>query len=125
MVPWDSLPENIKESNRNQAEHIRIKLDAVGCFAALLDDWDAEPLSFTQEEIEKMAEMEHDRYVEERRRGGWKLGPRNLEKKTNPDLVSWEKLAEGEKDKDRATVRRLPDFLAGVGLKVCRMRETQ
>src|SRR5207244_4228676 len=28
---WEELPENIRESNRQQADHIAIKLRAIGC----------------------------------------------------------------------------------------------
>ena len=31
MAPWEDLPEHLKESNRDQAAHIGVKLAATGC----------------------------------------------------------------------------------------------
>ena len=41
-IPWDELPEFLKEFNRGQADHIGLKLDAVGCGLAPSRDRDAE-----------------------------------------------------------------------------------
>ena len=121
MVPWDELPEGLKESNRRQADHIGIKLKAVGCGIAPLTDWDAESFQFRPEEIELMARMEHDRFVEERLRAGWHPGPKDPAKKTSPHLVPWEQLPEEIKELDRNPVRGLPRFLSRAGLQVYRM----
>jgi hypothetical protein len=122
LVPWDNLSEDLKESNRNQAEHIRVKLEASGCAIALLMDWDAPLFEFSPEEVEMLAEMEHERYVKERLRQGWKRGTtRNLRKKRSPTLIPWDELSEEEKVKDRNTVRSLPAFLAKVGFQIYRI----
>ena len=121
MVPWDTLPESLRESNRRQADHISVKLKAVGCGIAPLTDWDAEFMQFTPDEIELMARMEHERFVEERLRGGWRIGPKDLAKKTNPHLVPWEQLPEEIKELDRNPVRGLPRFLARAGLQIHRL----
>ncbi len=47
MVPWQELPEGLKESNRRQADHIGVKLKAVGCEIAPPTDWDTELFEFT------------------------------------------------------------------------------
>jgi hypothetical protein len=124
LVPWDELPEDLKESNRHQADHAGVKLKAIGCGVAPLTDWDAERFQFTAEEVELMAQMEHQRFVEERLRVGWTYapGPKNMEWKTSPILVPWEELPESEKDKDRNPVRGLPRFLARAGLQVYRLK---
>jgi len=43
------------------AEHIRIKLDAIGCDIAITNDWDVPKFEFTQQEVELLAKMEHKR----------------------------------------------------------------
>ena len=43
LVPWKELSENLKESNRNQADHIRFKLEAIGYDVAITNDWDIQP----------------------------------------------------------------------------------
>ena len=123
MVPWDQLPEQIKESNRNQAEHIRAKLDAIGCDIVLTTDWNIKSFEFTEEEVERMAEMEHERYVKERQHEGWRHGRvRDPVKKINPTLISWRELSKEARDKDRNTVKNLPNFLAKVGFHIYRTK---
>ena len=122
MVPWDNLAEEFQESCRRQADHIGLTLRAVGCGLAPLTDWDAELFEFTSEEVERIARMEHDRWMAERRREGWTPGPRDLERKTNPYLVPWEQLPEEIKELNRDMVRGFPAFLARVGLQTYRLK---
>lgn len=124
MVPWDKLPESLKESNRLQAGHIRLKLEAVGCGLEPLIDWDAELFSFDPGEIELMAEMEHARWYAERVAEGWTYAPppKDERRKTSPYLVPWKDLQENIREFDRATVRGLPAFLARIGLKIYRIK---
>jgi hypothetical protein len=127
LLPWDDLSERLKESNRRQADHVGAKLAAVGCDLVPLSDWDAEQFEFTEAEVELMARMEHERWVAEVLRGGWKFAPglKNPERKTNPDLVPWNELPEIEKEKNRTPARGLPRFLAKAGLQVYRQKEKQ
>lgn len=123
IVSWDELPEHLKESNRRQADHIGIKLKAVGCSIAPLTDWDAVLFQFTSEEIELMAEMEHERWVKERLDDGWRYGTeRDVEKKISPYLVPWSHLSEEIKEFDRNTIRGLPAFLAKAGFQIYRVK---
>lgn len=121
LVPWDDLSEEIKDSNRREAGNMTIKLKEFGCAIVPICDREVEPFEFTPGEIDKMAEMEHERWVRERMESGWKRGPRNLKKKTNPLLVSWEELPEEEREYNRETVRNMPSFLARAGLSICRL----
>lgn len=121
MVPWDDLPDKLKESNRRQAAHITTKLKVVGCAIAPSTDVEMEIFEFNEDEVELLAEMEHERWMEERLASGWRRGPKDLEKKTSPFLVSWEELSEEEKEYDRDTVRNMPSFLARAGFRICRL----
>jgi len=127
LVPWDELPEHLKESNRRQADHVGAKLKAVGCGLAPLTDWDAESFSFTPEEVEIMARLEHDRFVRERRNAGRTHAPgsKNAAGHTASDLAPWEALSEGVREKDRNAVRGLPRFLARAGLQIHRLQEAE
>ena len=122
MVPWDDLPEALKESNRAQASHIGVMLKAVGCGIIPWADWDAESFEFAPEEIELLAEMEHKRWAGERDRNGWTYasGPKDIEKKTSPYLVDWDELSEEVKGWDRVTVRGMPGFLARAEFQIVR-----
>lgn len=120
MVEWDELPEHLRESNRAQADHIAAKLHAIGCTVRPAKDGGVQPVTFSDSEIELMAEMEHDRWVSERRADGWTTGERDPLAKTTPYLVGWEQLPNDVKEWDREPVRRIPELLAGVGLEIRR-----
>jgi hypothetical protein len=119
MQPWERLAEHLKESNRRQAEHIPVKLRAIGRTMAPAKERPA-ITAFTPEEVELLAELEHERWVAERRAAGWTAGPRDPERKTTPYLVPWADLAEEIREYDREAVRGIPDFLAGAGLEIRR-----
>lgn len=123
IVSWEKLPEDLKKSNRHQADHIRIKLIEMGFGIAPLMDWDEELFEFTEKEVEQMAIMEHERWVEERRRSGWKYGAKkNIKKKKTPYLVPWEELDDEMREEDREPVRNLPLYLAKIGYKIYRLK---
>lgn len=114
-VPWDDLPLDLKESNRRQADHIATKLDAVRCHLVPLTALEGDAFAFTPAEVEQLAEMEHERWVAERRAQGWTRGPRDPIQKTNPNLVPWAELDEPAREMNRSSVRRLPFFLNRAG----------
>jgi hypothetical protein len=119
MVSWKELPENLKESNRQQADHIGVKLRELCCNIVSLTDWDEKLFEFTQEEIEAITKKEHERWIEERRRSGWKPGPKkDIKKKITPYLVPWEDLDDDIKEEDRDPVRNLPKYLAKIGYTI-------
>jgi hypothetical protein len=120
MATWDELPEHLRESNREQADHIFEKLDAIGCTAHPAGDSRVNLITLTDAEIELMAEMEHDRWVSERVADGWTSGERDVVKKTTPYLVGWNELPAEIREWDREPVRRIPELLAGVGLEIRR-----
>jgi hypothetical protein len=121
MLDWERLPESLRESNRQEAADVYRKLRAIGCDIEPLTDWDAPPPTFSLEEVELLARMEHDRFVRERREAGWKLGPVKSEaRKESPYLVRYGDLPEAIKELDRAAVRDLPALLAEADFAVVR-----
>ena len=119
LVPWEELPASLKESNRDQADHIGTKLAAIGRGVVPLTDWDADRNTrFSHEEIELLAEMEHERWVEQRRLDGWTPGPKDIGAKHTPYLVPWSALSEEVKEWDRQAVRGIPSFLARAGYQI-------
>ena len=121
MVPWEALPEGLKDSNRQQADHIPVKLRAVGCRAEKVEGTPA-AFAFTPEEVEVLAAMEHARWNAERFLAGWTCGPeRDPVRKISPYLVDWDQLPENIKKYDRDTVQSIPDYLARVGMEIRRV----
>lgn len=123
MAAWDDLPDSLKESNRAQAAHIGEKLRAAGATLVPLMAAGAEAFEFSPDEIELLAEMEHDRWVEERRRDGWIHAPgeKDIDRKTTPHMIPWDELSDQVKEWDRVFIRGLPRFLARVGLQIVRL----
>jgi hypothetical protein len=120
---WEELPEWLKESNRTQADHIGEKLKRIGCDLVLFSDEEAESFEFDEKELEALARMEHERWIEERTKDGWKYAPgdKNVKHKTNPYLVSYDQLPEEIQEYNRNTVRELPRFLARAGYQIYRI----
>ena len=125
LRPWRDLPESLRESNRDQAAHVAVKLAAVGQAVGPLIDWGAAQQPFDEHDVEIMARLEHERWVGERRRAGWSPGPRDSGRRTTPYLVPWEDLSEQVRDQDRLFVRRLPQLLATVGLQALRRQDAR
>jgi hypothetical protein len=121
MAHWDDLPERLRESNRLQAEGILEKLRAVGCDILPLTDWNAPAFSFTPAEIEYLAEMEHERWMDAMKTQGFSLGPvKDEQKKTHPSMVPYIELSEPEKEKDRDAIRMIPRYLSLIDFQVYR-----
>jgi len=121
LVPWDQLPEKVRDSNRRYADQISNKLQAVNCYLSPIRNWDAINFHFTNPEIELMAEMEHERWVLERKREGWAYGrEKDDEGRLHPSLVAWGDLPEEEKEKNRIFIRDLPSILAKAGFQIQR-----
>lgn len=121
---WADLDEIYRDSNRDQAANIPVKLAAIGCDFAPLGPGES-PSSFKFRgtepsadgadkigEIEKLARMEHERWMDERR----------LRQPHHPALLSWENLPLLEKQKDLAAIEALPELLHKVGLKIVRVK---
>ena len=77
-------------------------------------------------EVEKLAPLEHQRWMDQRKADGWKQSSvRNDAKKRHPDLVDWSVLPETSRNKDRDAVRNLQTTyetaLADLGLQIVRL----
>ena len=119
---WEELHPDLQESNRQQAEDIAEKLRQMGFGIRTVNNRDIALMTFTDKEIETMAEMEHGRWYVERLRAGWRWGEKkDINNKLNPCLVSWKELPEKEKKKDRDAIRNIPRLLAAVGMEIYRI----
>ena len=127
VQPWEQVPEYLKESNREQADHIAIKLRDAGLwFRKINSGGNASP--DVKERLEKMietlAKSEHNRWVAEKRRNGWIAAPcmdracRNDRLRLHNFIFPWEQLTEEIKDLDRTAVRSMPEYLKAAGYEI-------
>lgn len=122
LRPWESLDEDLKDSNRQQADHMEVKLRAIGLTTSTGST--ALPVnSFTPEEIEILARMEHARWNGERFLAGWSHAPgeKSVEHKTSPWLVGWDDLPEDIRERDRDAVRNIPHLVQMSGRRMVRI----
>ncbi len=120
LLPWEELPEAFRLSNRDQARHAADKLAAIGCVVVPRSDPSKAIERLRPDEIALLAEMEHDRWLRERRAQGVIYGPVRT-RNEHPDLVPWEDLSSEARDKDARFVRDLPSLLAEVGFEILRL----
>jgi ppGpp synthetase/RelA/SpoT-type nucleotidyltranferase len=119
MKPWADLKDTYRRANTEQAGYAVQILRACDfevrevSSPSILED-------VTNDEIERMAEMEHGRWIVERLRDGWRLGPRDNAKKLHDCLVPWSELPDHIKRYDRDAVRNFPSILEKAGLEVYR-----
>jgi hypothetical protein len=117
---WENLPDALKDSNRRAADHIPIKLRAVGCISvdatSVSDVTRTRVREFSEEEVLLLAQMEHSRWCAERWLDGWEFADEtNRGNKTSKDLRPWQELEDPEKEKDFEQIRSIPRVLEMVG----------
>ena len=119
---WKDLRDDIRESNRQQADHLRVKLRAIGC-ELVANDVPGEPVeALTPAEIEKLAPMEHNRWNAERWLAGWNEGKADKSNRFSPYLLPWEALPPEIQRYDVDAVERIPALVreAIAGMKIIR-----
>lgn len=118
---WDDLNDSERESSRAAADAIVSRLAAIGVELEPLRQWGGVEQVFGDEEIEQMAEDEHERWRAERQAAGWSWGAtRDDRRKLNPLLVPWEELPEDAKEQNRHSTAALPEMLARAGFEITR-----
>jgi len=123
LVPWGQLSEEYKNTNRQQAEDIPRKLHAINCDFIPVKGRDPKLITLTKKEMDTLAKIEHERWVQQKFLQGWSYGKEKNEKmKTHPDLVAWEKLTDEEKQKDFDAVAVIPKYLAKKGFEIYRLK---
>jgi len=124
---WERLDEAYRNSSRASADHIPVKLRAVGCRTGAAGEEGERVSTFTEatlgrDNVELMCRMEHARWCAEKRLAGWLYGEVDDPKRRRTrDLVEWEKLPDSARDKDLRVVEGIPRFLEAVGLHVFRV----
>lgn len=118
LVRWEDLPETLKDANRNQADHLQIKCRVITGSLHYTPEQIEHALS-DKKILERLARMEHERWVAEKRLDGWHYteGAKNIAARLSPSLISWEQLPESERQKDRDAVHNIPSLLQWIALQ--------
>jgi hypothetical protein len=121
LPPWEDLTDALKDSNRQAADHVAIKLRAVGYHVRALEPGRPRVERFTEPETLLMAKMEHLRWCAERTLDGWTLGaPSDADRRVNANLVPWDRLDPVERQKDPEQVSAIPGALSRLGRGIYR-----
>ena len=115
LKPYAQLPENEKEQNRGNARDIQHKITRMA-YTIIQMRGNLTPAQFSKDEVEKLAQEEHERWMKQKYVAGWKYAKKTIKsRKLHKDLVDWNQLPESGKEKDRALVRGIPKILAKAG----------
>jgi len=123
LRPWSKLGDTYKTANLEQARYAICILEAVGF--GVRQATGPQPVistGFTQEELDRMAALEHGRWNVERLRSGWRYGQRrDNDRKIHNLIVPWtDKILDDSRKFDYDAVRAFPEILAKAGLEVYR-----
>ena len=121
LVRYAKLPEDEKEQNRSNVRDIPNKLASIG-YAMIPARGNETPSEFQSGEIDKLAEMEHERWMEEKiNAGGRYAKTTDKTKKLHQLLVPWHELPHEEQEKDYVLVRGIPKILAKTGYTMVKL----
>ncbi|EWT02017.1 hypothetical protein N865_20485 [Intrasporangium oryzae NRRL B-24470] len=121
-VEFEALPEGVQADNVAAAARIPRVLALVGLVIVGADhpsNLDDDTVArLIDDNLELLAEAEHDGWMEQKYRDGWSQGARDDAAKTHPCLIRYAILDEKDKDKDRNAVRHYPDIVRLSGHKI-------
>jgi hypothetical protein len=121
LKPYQNLREDEKEANRDNVRDIANKLAAVG-YVMMPARSNEPPFEFPGDDMDYLAEMEHERWMRDKEKHGWKWGEKtDKDKKIHESLEPWEDLSEEERDKDREMIRGIPKILAKAGYAIVKI----
>ncbi|HUZ13550.1 MAG TPA: RyR domain-containing protein [Caulobacteraceae bacterium] len=124
--PWDGLDETYRQANRDAVAHVPAKLASAGVDPARWTGLAAglprlapgERLYRTAAELEALAELEHERWLAQRRMDGWRRTPtaaKDEARRLHPSLIPYAELSEALKEFDRVYVRQTERACGGPG----------
>lgn len=97
LVDFDDLPEDEKAQNRGNARDLVNKLAAAG-YLMIRARTSEPPFRFSPQEVEPLAEMEHERWLRMKLNAGWRWAEKtDKPRKRHKDLVLWKALSPEER----------------------------
>jgi hypothetical protein len=127
---WDSLPDTLKFSNIRQAKGVFEKISMMGYVckesSVPVEAGYEQVTQFPPETIEPLAELEHNRWMEERVGDGWRFGPqKDVNAKLSPYIIPYNLLTEPIKQLDRDAVNNVFPLIHAISMKVYKLKEEQ
>lgn len=114
---WAQLPETFRLATRARADHVLYKMRRLGWHASLFAT--PTPPVVALPRLERLAELEHERWSRERRLDGWTYAAKRDDGlKHHPALVAYERLDEYMKRLDRTVADEIVEQLKQLGLSV-------
>ena len=120
-TPWEILPDDIQQANRDQASEFTRYVDLLG-LVVVSDEKNADSIEqLTDEQIETVAKRIHEVWAKSKEAAGWKYGAvRDDEIKLHPMLIPYSELSEEEKYKDRDIAQSIVPLLRTAGVIVAK-----
>jgi hypothetical protein len=116
--PWIELDDDQRDLSRRRVDGIVDDLAAVGFTLLPLRRWGAPTVSMTDDEVERVAQNEHQRWCTDRRAAGWTHAVvRNDQLQHNPLLIDWDQLPLDARSRNIEAARSLPQMLARAGFE--------
>jgi hypothetical protein len=142
---YAELPDYEKDQNRGNVRDIASKLASAN-YVMIPARSNEPPFNFPGTDLERLAEMEHDRWVRSKLQSGWRYARKTKkDEKLHQALLPWRRmtaaerdqqygpyaaavglgvLPEAEKEKDRLLVRGIPQILARAGYTVVKIQHS-
>lgn len=118
---WDTLAEDEKESFRSQIRYLGERLVSyysdIG-IRPIIENANDTIRDLYGPALEEIAQIEHERWMKDKRESGWTFGPLDPDRKTTPELVPYEELDPKTKEFIRREVRDVPGQLGQVGYEL-------
>ncbi|MCB2210388.1 ATPase [bacterium] len=123
-LSWDALPDDEKDQNRDSVRHIPDKLSEIGFI--MIPSRSNQPIfkfPDNDADLEKLAQLEHRRWVRAKEDAGWVYGPEtDKAKKIHASMKPWDDLTDKDKDTDIEFVKAIPEILAEAGYTMVKIQ---
>jgi hypothetical protein len=123
LMDWVDLDDTRRHANRMQASDIGAKLHTIGCIL-IPRVGVGTGFGFRDDELETLAEREHQRWKAEQEKQGWRFGERYDDALLrSPYLVDWARLPDAMRVKSRDAVQDMIVILADAGFDIVRVTD--
>ena len=123
MAPWEELDVFRRREYYSQIHYIGVQLQDYQSTLGLRPVLPGSSDSINElygPILEELAEMEHRRWMMDREKEGWRLGPYDPDAKTMPEMVPYDELDETSRENIRLIVRAIPGNLLAIGFELYR-----